>query len=134
MTGSRRIGTIVHRPGNGRVYSVKVKASDDAGNDAYGTVAVSVPHDPSSPAEASALEVITAPNPTENSFIITVNSANTGDRIALVVSNANGNVIYKRNDLSAGQTINFGESFAPGTYYAEFRQGATVKRVTLLKL
>jgi hypothetical protein len=120
--------------GDGRVYSIKVKASDDAGNDAYGTVAVSVPHDASSPAEASALEVITAPNPTENSFIITVNSGNTGDRIALVVSNANGNVIYKRNDLNAGQTINFGESFAPGTYYAEFRQGATVKRVTLLKL
>lgn len=119
--------------GDGRVYTIKVKVSDEAGNDAYGTVYVTVPHNQNSTAENSALDVVVGPNPTLGSFNVTVNSANTTDKITAIVSNVSGHVVYRNANMSAGQMITFGNSLPAGTYFAEFRQGNTYKTVTLSK-
>jgi hypothetical protein len=120
--------------GDGRVYTIKIRAQDDGGLAAYGTVTVSVPHDQSSTAEETGLDVVYAPNPSSNSFILTVNSTNTTDKVSITVSNSSGNLVYRNTNFAAGETINFGSSFPKGTYYAEIKQAGKTKHVTLLKL
>jgi hypothetical protein len=120
--------------GDGRVYTIKIRAQDYGGLAAYGTATVAVPHDQSSPAQETSLEVVYAPNPSSNSFILTVNSANTTDKVSITVSNSTGNVVYRNTNFAAGETINFGSSFPKGTYYAEIKQAGKTKHVTLLKI
>ena len=120
--------------GDGRIYTIKLRAKDDAYLTGFATVTVSVPHDQSSTAVESSLDVVYAPNPSSHSFILTVNSANTTDKVSITVSNLNGNVVYRNTNFAAGETISFGSSFSAGTYFAEIRQGGTTKRVSLIKL
>jgi hypothetical protein len=119
---------------DGRIYTIKIRAKDDAGLEAYGSVTVSVPHDQSSTAQESSLDVVYAPNPTSHSFILSVNSSNTTDKVSIIVTNSSGNIVYRNTNFAAGETIRFGSSFPTGTYYAEIKQAGKTKHVTLLKL
>jgi hypothetical protein len=119
---------------DGRIYTIKIRAKDDAGLEAYGSVTVSVPHDQSSTAQESSLDVVYAPNPTSHSFILSVNSSNTTDKVSIIVTNSSGNIVYRNTNFAAGETISFGSSFPTGTYYAEIKQAGKTKHVTLLKL
>lgn len=117
--------------GNGRTYSIRVKVVDEAGlfSDEK-TVTVFVPHDQSS---SKTLDAAVGPNPSNGSFTVKTFTDNTKDKVSIIVSNSNGNVVYKRNDLVAGQTINFGEGLPKGTYFVELRQGGNTKKLILLK-
>jgi len=79
------------------------------------------------------LEVKAAPNPTNNSFTIYVNSNNLKDRIVMQVIDLYGRVIEIRN-VAAEQTIKLGDKYKAGTYIVRLLQGDKQKELKLIKL
>ena len=79
------------------------------------------------------LEVKAAPNPTNNSFTIYVNSNNLKDRIVMHVIDLYGRVIEIRN-VASEQTIKLGDKYKAGTYIVRLLQGDKQKELKLIKL
>lgn len=88
---------------------------------------------------AKEIEVITEltagaiPNPSHNSFTITVKSNNSKDRIILQVVDITGRVIETRT-INAEQSIQMGEQYKVGIYIVRILQGKQVKQLKLVKL
>ncbi len=72
-----------------------------------------------------------SPNPTTNNFTLNVRSSRQ-ESIKLRVIDINGRPLYINKGLPQ-QTYRFGESFAPGVYLVEVRQGDEVKTVKVIK-
>ena len=75
--------------------------------------------------------VTLTPNPTVNQFLIKINTSKK-ENINIRVFDTNGKTIYATKGLPE-QTYRFGESFAPGVYLVEVRQGDEVKTVKAIK-
>ena len=52
----------------------------------------------------------------------------------MIVTDVNGQVIEKRTNLTAGQTVQLGSAYSQGVYIVEILQGTNRKQVKLLKL
>jgi Secretion system C-terminal sorting domain len=85
-------------------------------------------------ATALQLSVIAMPNPTSNSFSIHIRAANSIEKISLRISDVFGRTVEQKTNLSAGQTISFGNKYQSGIYFAEVLQGNERKVVKLVKL
>ncbi|MEJ7681703.1 MAG: T9SS type A sorting domain-containing protein [Segetibacter sp.] len=73
------------------------------------------------------------PNPTTSSFTIKVSGNNRKELISMTVTDVNGRVIEKRNNLTAGPTLQIGSGYRPGIYFLQMLQGKARTQVKLLK-
>lgn len=124
--------------GNGRIYTITVKVKDAAGNESgEAIVTVSVAHDQGKKegvADANALDVTVAPNPSNHSFTFKTSSVNTSDKITMVVSDSMGRPVYRKSGITPGQTITMGSDLRPGTYYVAFQQAGTTTQQRVIKV
>jgi hypothetical protein len=73
-----------------------------------------------------------APNPTDNFFTL-IMGGRPGQPLLLIVTDASGRIIEKRTGISADGTIQIGQTYRPGVYFAEVRQGGDRQTITLTK-
>ena len=128
--------------GEGRVYTITVKATDAYGNATTGTVTVSVPHSKApvtinraaaaKEPTATALSVKALPNPTTDHFTLVTRSASDQPLTIKVTDNA-GRVLETRSGMAANGTIQFGSRYRPGVYLVEIAQGDTKQVLKLVK-
>jgi hypothetical protein len=78
------------------------------------------------------LDVIAYPNPSTNSFSITV-QAGGKEKITMQVTDMYGRVIETRN-VTANSITRFGDRYRPGTYFVRIIQGKEHKEIKLVKL
>lgn len=133
------------RAGNskGRTYSIAISATDVWGNTTVKTVQVMVPHDAAditvkgaAKAElatdaAKDLQVTATPNPSHGYFNLLMKSSS-NERIAVTVMDATGRVVMTTN-AGANQTLRFGGSLAPNTYFVQVKQGSMLKIIRIVK-
>ena len=81
-----------------------------------------------------ALDAQAYPNPSTSSFNISMSNNNTKERIAMTVTDVNGRVIERRNNLTAGQTVQTGSQYRPGIYFVEMTQGKARVHLKLVKV
>jgi hypothetical protein len=74
------------------------------------------------------------PNPTQSQFSVKLESSNIKDAITVIVYGVNGRAIEMKQNLSAGQTIQIGGLYRPGTYIFEMIQGNQHKQLKLVKI
>ncbi len=79
----------------------------------------------------TAWDISLSPNPTANNFTLHVRASRQVS-IQLRVMNVNGKTLYTTKG-SPEQTYRFGETFAPGVYLMEVRQGDDMKTVKAVK-
>jgi len=124
--------------GSGRIYTITVKVKDASGNESGETsVTVTVPHDQGkkeSATDAKALDVTVAPNPSNHGFTFKVASTNTKDKITMVVSDSMGRPVYRKSDITPGQTVAIGSDLRPGNYYVEFHQAGHSTQQRIIKI
>jgi hypothetical protein len=84
-------------------------------------------------AQSLALDVRAYPNPSTSSFTIKVSGSNGKELISMTVTDVNGRVVEKRNNLTAGQTVQLGSEYRQGIYLVEMLQGTNRKLVKLFK-
>lgn len=124
--------------GSDRIYTIIVKVMDASGNVSDEVpVTVTVPHDQGKKEGAEndkTLDVTVGPNPSSHSFTFKANSQNTKDKITMVVSDNLGRPLYRKTDISSGQSITMGSDLQPGTYYVEFIQGAIISQHRVIKV
>lgn len=83
--------------------------------------------------ESLTFEVITAPNPSDSYFTLTVKSSNTTDRILVRVVDELGRVVEQKENVMAGTTVRFGDKYIPGLYFVMVQQGKNSKSVKLVR-
>lgn len=79
--------------------------------------------------EITGLTLKASPNPTNSYFSLTVNSANTADKVTIRVIDIAGRMVDSKT-ATAGETVQIGASYVHGMYFAQAVQGserATVK-------
>jgi hypothetical protein len=119
--------------GSGRIYTIKILATDLSGNKSEQEVKVTVPHDkPDSKDEKDQFSVKVLSNPTRNFFSLFI-SSNKSESLSLRVINVLGRVVETRSDVSPNGTIKIGSDYHAGIYFAELKLGNKKEIVTLLK-
>ncbi len=135
---SERSGT-----GNGRIYTVTIHATDEAGNTTTQNVLITVPHDHSDITNAgikkdaeelsvSHLAVNILSNPSKTNFSILVKSG-TNANVRIRVSDISGRIIEPEKNFSSTATFLVGENYKPGVYVLEVIQGKEKKVIKLVK-
>lgn len=84
--------------------------------------------------EATDLTVTVMPNPSQNRFVMLVESKDARTPISLHIAETGGRMVEAKQNISSGQTITIGGSYKQGIYIAEFIQGDKRKVVKLIKL
>ena len=79
-------------------------------------------------------DVNALPNPSNNYFNVLLKGNNSNQKISMVVTDALGRVIEKRDDLSNNQVYRIGSNYKTGLYFIEFRQGKEKVTTKVLKL
>jgi hypothetical protein len=79
------------------------------------------------------LTVSAYPNPSVSHFTLKLASSNTSDPISVRVMNQMGQILEIKSNLTAGQTIQLGSNYRPGTYIVQMVQGQTSKQMKLVK-
>ncbi len=81
---------------------------------------------------AEELDVLVAPNPFAGFTTLVVRGSST-EMISLTIVDVQGRFVYSEEDISPGQTVVFGENFAPGLYLVRVNNGRTVASAQVLK-
>ncbi len=84
--------------------------------------------------EADPLLAKLVSNPVQNSFTIILPAGDNNVITQLVITDINGTVIEKRNFMSKGQTIQLGQNYQKGVYFAELTQGIKKINFKLIKI
>jgi hypothetical protein len=114
--------------GNGRIYTISVKATDINGNERQVTVPVFVPHDAapyvnkpilSSTSDEGAYTI--TPNPSSQYFILHFSGVS-NENILVKLVDAQGRSL-KSIKTNGEQSIRFGDELLPGIYMVEMIQG-----------
>ena len=146
--------TITYRIGNNIITSphifskgtttVTATASNGISPDAVCTFTVTVVCGPASSitnisvpqqelqAIANGFNVVAFPNPSTNSFSITVQSG-TKEKITMQLLDIYGRIIETRH-VNVNSLIRFGDRYSPGTYFVRIMQGKEHKEIKLIKL
>jgi hypothetical protein len=82
---------------------------------------------------ADQFSVSAYPNPSLSQFTLKISSNNTREAISVRVINQMGQVVEVRNNLVAGQTIQFGNTYRSGAYFVEVIQGKERRQLKLIK-
>jgi hypothetical protein len=114
--------------GNGRVYTITVTATDDAGNHTSANTTVSVPKGNGH----NALQVSASPNPSAESFVISIKSDDSKNRVHLRLLDITGMVVGQYV-VSPSSALRVGADLRPGTYLLEATQGNRKTTYQLLK-
>ncbi len=80
------------------------------------------------------LNVTASPNPTVNTFLITINGGNPMDMVNMKVYNLLGRLVEQKTNLQTGQSFRIGQDYKLGLYLVEFSQGRDKEVLLLLKL
>lgn len=83
--------------------------------------------------EEATFNVVVLPNPSADRFTLKLSSA-VSTPMSLKVMDANGRIMDAKAGLAANSTVQVGEAYTSGVYYAEIVQGASRKVVQLLKV
>jgi cytochrome c peroxidase len=73
-------------------------------------------------------------NPTQNSFTIILPASDNNMHTQMVITDLNGTVIEKRSFMASGQTIQFGQNYQKGVFFAELSQGEKKISFKLIKM
>ncbi len=129
--------------GDGRVYTITIRCTDQHGNTGTATTTVLVPHDmsPTPPAntitdrdmEAGSLAVAVFSNPARNYFTLRIQPANSFEIVTVRLFDMTGRVVDATNNSSGSQIIRIGSTLKAGIYFAEIRQGNVVRQIKLVK-
>jgi hypothetical protein len=131
--------------GKGRIYTVTITVTDEAGNVTTQDVTVTVPHHvtPRKITKAKSRrdndemhleqidDVRIVPNPTTTHFTLWLQSSVKESFTVRIIDNV-GRVIETRN-VAANSSITFGSNYKPGVYIAEIVQGKTRRTIKLIK-
>jgi len=79
-------------------------------------------------------KVTASPNPTINSFLITIKGGNPMDPVTMKVYNILGRLVEQKQNLQTGQSFRIGQDYKLGLYLVEFSQGRDKEILLLLKL
>ncbi|MEK7198745.1 MAG: T9SS type A sorting domain-containing protein, partial [Bacteroidota bacterium] len=79
------------------------------------------------------LRVTVAPNPCTGYFTLKLESKYAGP-IMLMVTDALGRIVDTRSKLAANSTLQIGQTYHAGVYYAKIIQGRQRKVVQLIKV
>ncbi len=130
--------------GNGRVYTITVRCTDQYGNARTATTTVKVPHDMSSSARMNgtvnevvpegSLDVQVLSNPSRNHFALYIQSGNRSEIITVRLFDMTGRLVDAANNISGTQILRIGNTLKAGIYFAEIRQGKEFKQVKLVKM
>lgn len=132
--------------GDGRVYTIRVRCTDQNGNVSEENTTVTVPHDMSSsaanrsnivlnedsPAGNTIIQVL--PNPSRNYFTVNIKTANSVDKISVRLFDAAGKLVETRNNIAGSQVLRIGNNLKAGIYFAEIKQGSSARQIKLVKL
>ena len=80
----------------------------------------------------TSFDISLSPNPSRSQFLLQVHSPKQ-DEVTIRVLDVNGKIVYAAKGLNH-QSIRFGETFAPGMYMIEVRQGDEVKTLKAVKI
>ncbi|MEO6731867.1 MAG: T9SS type A sorting domain-containing protein [Ferruginibacter sp.] len=131
--------------GNGRIYTITIKATDAAGNITSKKVTVSVPtslfnkkdkpgnDDDEGTGGPHALQVKTLSNPSTTYFTLLTQSVSK-EKMSLRVVNQLGAVVETRSNIPANSTLQIGHTYREGMYIAEIVQGNKRVQLKLIKL
>lgn len=80
------------------------------------------------------LSVSASPNPTLNSFLITIKNGNPKQPVSMKVYRALGSLVEQKQNMQVGQSYRIGQSYSLGLYIVELTQGLDKEVLLLLKL
>lgn len=131
--------------GNGRIYTITIRCTDQYGNAGTATTTVLVPHDQSpavpspNPAitetdvEEGSFSVKVFSNPASNYFTLRVQQSNRYIPVTVRLFDITGRLVDATNNSTGSQIIRIGSTLKAGVYFAEVRQGAEVRQLKLVK-
>lgn len=121
--------------GTGRIYTITIRCTDQAGNTGVATTTVTVPHDMSARSEANGgrntLAVSVYNNPTKNYFTLSVEPGTRAENVSVRLFDMTGRMVEAAN--SASQIIRVGSKLGAGIYMAEIKRGNEVSFLRLIK-
>ena len=117
--------------GNGRIYTITVKATDVNGNQSSGSIIVTVPKSQSSTDQD--LKVSVSPNPSSDYFIVSVNS-NSPQKIALRIIDNNGTTVQNIDNVNSKNLMKLGQNLKRGIYFIQAIQSGISKTIKVIKL
>jgi CHRD domain/Secretion system C-terminal sorting domain len=123
--------------GSGRVYTITIRCTDQAGNTGVATTTVMVPHDMSAKSSANGgriggtLAVSVYNNPTKNYFTLSVEPGTRPENVSVRLFDMTGRMVEATN--SSSQIIRVGDKLGAGIYMAEIRSGDKVSYMRLIK-
>ena len=138
--------------GNGRIYTITIKAVDGCNNSSTKVVTVVVNQNNSVTANKPAnsleagktkleiidivevIQLVATPNPSSKHFNIHIKSNNTKDRLTMQVFDILGRRVELRNNLQTGTNIRVGDKYKQGAYFIRIMQGNEYKVIKLIKL
>jgi hypothetical protein len=137
--------------GNGRIYTITIRATDGCNNSSTKVLLVYVNHSNAVTATrpgtqgagqtkskelsmTGSLRVAASPNPTNNLFSIHIESNNEQDKISMQVYDILGRSVELRNNLQTGTNIIVGDKYKAGAYFMRIMQGTEYKVIRLIKL
>ncbi|HEV8285639.1 MAG TPA: T9SS type A sorting domain-containing protein [Chitinophagaceae bacterium] len=82
---------------------------------------------------ADKLSVVVYPNPSENQFMLKIESDNLKDKISVRVMDMYGRTVQIFTNLSAGQILHIGSNYKTGVYFIDMIQGDKHKQLKLIK-
>ncbi|MEJ8844540.1 CHRD domain-containing protein [Lacibacter sp. H375] len=125
--------------GTGRVYTITIRCTDQAGNTGVATTTVMVPHDMSVKSRANGgrtgegtLAVSVYSNPSKNYFTLSVEPGTRPENVTVRLFDMTGRMVEATN--SSSQIIRVGDKLGAGIYMAEIRSGNKVSLLKLIKV
>jgi len=73
------------------------------------------------------------PNPSNNYFNLNIQSNNSVLKAHLIIFNTYGKVVEER-EVVPGSTVQIGNNYNSGIYFAQLSQGGEVSEITLVKI
>ena len=117
--------------GNGRIYTITIKATDVNGNQTSSSTTVTVPKSQGGTIQSLTMSV--SPNPSSDHFIVSVNS-NSTDKIAIRVIDNSGIVVNKIDNINSKKIVKLGENLKRGVYFIQATQAGSTKTIKVIKL
>ncbi len=111
----------------------QVPCSSGVASNATGSTSSQITKEGEITVSEEAFTVTVSPNPSANYFTLKMVSKSDLP-ISLKVMDANGRVIDAKSNVRANSTIQIGQSYISGKYYAEMIQGTSRKVVQLIKV
>jgi len=79
------------------------------------------------------LTVHVIPNPSNNTFKLTITSNNQIDKISIVIFDILGRIVEQKKGVLVNNSFNIGHNYNPGMYMMKVMQGEEIKFLKLIK-